>query len=217
MSKTDKVRVELVNIELKQHLLEGEYGANDTNMNVDGNSEENKSNYGEQVILSADEAIIRAGGYWRYQWILGLIVSFYTFNNVVFIYTLTYYEVDPKVTCQTDEGEEFHLCDKKEACGDRCFQYRYLEGEAHHNYIAQFDLLCNSNLVGLIGTLYYLTNMFSSFAFGQLADIVGRKPMLAVCSMFGIIGSIVLYTSYSITQLLIASSILGIAGVIMLI
>ncbi|KAJ5592035.1 uncharacterized protein N7459_002404 [Penicillium hispanicum] len=67
----------------------------------------------------------------------------------------------------------------------------------------------NSTIQGTVVALYTVGGMFGSLSCIQLGDVLGRRRVIFITSAISIIGAVLMASSYSLTQFIVARLVLG--------
>ena len=98
------------------------------------------------------------------------------------IYGLNFLELLPQYQCLSDDGA-WTSCDKEQICGgsltyEKDWRIDYSSDLSYHNWVdpSRLDLTCvDKKVIGLIGSMYFLSWSLFSIVTPMLSDRFGRK------------------------------------------
>ena len=145
------------------------------------------SDEGERVLLTMDDAFKLSGGFGRFQ-IQRVLTTGVIFTSLaIFIYSLPFFE-HATISCTTREGNPVH-CNLEDPCKEHStLRFKYTN---QITIVEDFDLLCEQAFIGWIGTAFMIGYMFSSYLFGYLSEVIGRRYSLVIAQICCMTGSVI--------------------------
>eukprot|EP01022_Parablepharisma_sp_SALTPOND_P012390 TRINITY_DN158_c0_g1_i1.p1 TRINITY_DN158_c0_g1~~TRINITY_DN158_c0_g1_i1.p1 ORF type:complete len:501 (+),score=10.52 TRINITY_DN158_c0_g1_i1:329-1831(+) len=120
--------------------------------------------------ITLDEGYTLTGGHGRYQVYVAISVGLTMICSMWYLYCVPIFLSFPTVYgCKDGACKNF-----KEACKAPYYKYK----DAHHNFITEFDLLCEEFTASLIPSAYPVGFLLGSLLFTSAADTFGRIPVL---------------------------------------
>ena len=136
--------------------------------------------------FSYDDALNLVGGFGRFQWFstIFIILGITSGSNVV--YGLTFLTTLPEYECRSYykgySSYHWERCGKEQICTNEIEDFEwhvdYSSATSYHNWADpnRMDLTCvNKNLIGFLGSIYFVGFAISAAIVPRMADKYGRK------------------------------------------
>jgi len=136
-----------------------------------------------------DDALVKAGGFGRFQWLLLLsYIMASTAANFV-LYNIDPLTDKPDYMCETTPGSGlYEECTSERIC-DSDMQIKWYVDEdsvdSLDNWVNTLDLMCEPEYKVLrMMKIYYFGEIIGCFAIARVPDLFGRKWPLAISTAF---------------------------------
>ena len=139
-----------------------------------------------EVVLTVDEAFELSGNLGIFQKLRLFEVAILVSLVGVFIFSLPFFE-RTSITCTLND-QPIKDCKLEDPCNNPKIKYIYNED---FSLIQEFDLLCDKEFLGWIGTAHMLLLMAKAPIFGYLSECIGRRSAICIGAIIAIIGDIV--------------------------
>ena len=129
--------------------------------------------------VTFDQVLIFSGGFGRLQLFTTAVLLLAFVSNSFVIYGVEFLEVYPAY--ETFKNGTWQPIEREQICAESMAEWRidYSSDKTFRNWVQKLNLTCESKeIIGLIGSSYFLGMAVSSVLFPRLADIIGPKPIL---------------------------------------